>query len=212
MNYSNAGVGVAGHVAERATGKSWEALMHELLFEPLGMTSAGFGAPGAADELDQPRGHGADGEAIEPGPEADNPPLLGPAGTCHMSLNDWARFLALHLRGAKGDVKVGEITLRRATMERLRTAYPGGDTPYGYGWLLPKRDWAGGDKSVLTHSGSNTMWYCTCWLDPASGLAYLAATNCATPKAPGAVDAAVQLMQREQQRRARESRKSNESP
>lgn len=50
--YSNAGFVLAGHVAEVATGKPWEELMEKLLFGPLGMKSAGFGPPGAADELD----------------------------------------------------------------------------------------------------------------------------------------------------------------
>lgn len=44
--YSNLGYMVAGAMAEKKTGKSWEALMQEKLFKPLGMTSAGFGFPG----------------------------------------------------------------------------------------------------------------------------------------------------------------------
>ena len=37
--------GIAGHMAERATGKSWEDLMQAELFGPLGMREVGFGAP-----------------------------------------------------------------------------------------------------------------------------------------------------------------------
>ena len=44
--YSNAGYSIAGHMAEKVTGKSWEDLMREKIFRPLGMTTAGFGAPG----------------------------------------------------------------------------------------------------------------------------------------------------------------------
>src|SRR6185436_18293330 len=68
--YSNTGLVIAGHVAERAAGKPWEDLMRELVFEPLGMKSAGFGAPGTAKAIDQPRGHSADGKPLEPGPSA----------------------------------------------------------------------------------------------------------------------------------------------
>ncbi len=33
-------LGVAGHMVETITGKPWEQLMRELVFEPLGMDSA----------------------------------------------------------------------------------------------------------------------------------------------------------------------------
>lgn len=192
--YSNAGYIVAGHIAERATGKAWEDLLRELLFVPLGMTSAGFGPPGSAASLDQPRAHGRDGKPIAPGPEADNPPVLGPAGTVHASLADWAKFVQLHLRGARGDVKVGEITLPQAAFARLHASWGGDDTAYAGGWMVAKRDWAGGDHTVLTHSGSNTMWYCVCWLDLAGGRAMLATTNSAAGKAAAACDQAVAML------------------
>ncbi len=209
--YSNAGIVIAGHVAEVAAGKPWEQLMQELLFEPLGMATAGFGAPGFADELDQPRGHGEDGEAIEPGPEADNPPLLGPAGTVHASLADWAKYLQLHLRGVKGDVKVGKITLRAATFAQMRTPYPPTSADrqdrYGFGWVLPTREWATGDKLVMTHTGSNGLWYACCWLDPAGGYGMIAATNRASGQAPMATDGAVVVMLQEYQAAAARAKK-----
>jgi CubicO group peptidase (beta-lactamase class C family) len=42
--YSNQGYTIA-EVLEKATGKTWEDLLRSMLFEPLGMTTAGFGAP-----------------------------------------------------------------------------------------------------------------------------------------------------------------------
>jgi CubicO group peptidase (beta-lactamase class C family) len=209
--YSNGGYIVAGNLAERATGKSWEDLMRELLFAPLEMTSAGFGAPGtqgADAAIDQPRAHLADGTAVPPGPGADNPPLLGPAGTVHASLADWAKFVQLHLRGAAGDVKVGEITLPRAAFARLHTPWtpPGDAKPnesqakepsYAAGWGVARRDWAAGDHTVITHNGSNTMWFCVCWLDPAGGFAVLATTNIAHDQAGAATDRVAALLIRD---------------
>ena len=52
--YSNLAFVIAGAMAEKVTGKTWEALMQERLFEPLGMSSAGFGPPGAPGGVDQP--------------------------------------------------------------------------------------------------------------------------------------------------------------
>src|SRR5262249_20455813 len=49
--YSNAGFAIAGAMAEKVAGEAWEDLMRERIFGPLGMTSAGFGAPGTPGKL-----------------------------------------------------------------------------------------------------------------------------------------------------------------
>src|ERR1700722_8806786 len=99
--YSNTGYIIAGAMAEAAADDSWENLMTRRVFQPLGMNHAGFGAPGqplptsakAAKPapITAPWGHQANGSPVEPGPEADNPPCLGPAGRVHLPLADWAR-------------------------------------------------------------------------------------------------------------------------
>lgn len=193
-HYNNAGLMIAGHIVERTTGKSWEQSIGDLLFGPLGITTAGFGAPGTSGRVDQPRGHDGRKKPVAPGPDADNPPIIGPAGAVHMSLADWAKYLQLHLRGAKEDVRVGTITLHAATFARLHTPWPAEDIRYGYGWLLPKRDWAGGDHTVLTHSGSNTLWYSVCWLDPATSFGVLVTTNVAGTEASKGTDEAAALL------------------
>lgn len=43
--YSNLGYMVASCMAEKVTGKSWETLIQEKLFQPLGMNTASFGPP-----------------------------------------------------------------------------------------------------------------------------------------------------------------------
>jgi len=192
--YSNAGIAIAGHAAESVAGRPFEELMQELLFEPLGITTAGFGAPGTTTSVDQPRGHGGDGRPVEPGPQADNPPAIAPAGTCHLSLADWGRYASLHLRGAKGDVKVGEITLRAETTARLHAPYAGPGERYAMGWGVARRDWAGGDGTVLTHNGSNTMWYSVIWMAPDPGFAVLVATNRVGTTGQEATDAAAAML------------------
>jgi CubicO group peptidase (beta-lactamase class C family) len=205
--YSNAGIAIAGHVAETAAAKPYEELMQELLFRPLGIQSADFGAPGdpaKPEVVSQPRGHLPDGRAVAPGPAADNPPAIAPAGTCAMSLADWGRYLALHLRGAKGDVKVGEITLHADTMKKLHTAYPAADGDrYAMGWVVAQRDWAGGDGTTWWHSGSNTMWYCVAWLAPAADFAVFATCNAGGPAGQKATDAAVSMLVQEHAARAK---------
>ena len=48
--YSNLGFIIAGAIAEARTGKSWEDLIREQIFAPLGIKSAGFGPPGHAGQ------------------------------------------------------------------------------------------------------------------------------------------------------------------
>src|SRR5262245_19045053 len=147
--YANAGFAIAGAMAEKATGKAWEDLMREEIFRPLGMDRTGFGAPGSADRLDQPRGHAPRPEGpvpVEPGPAADNPPAIGPAGTVHAPLEDWAKYAALHLAGARGK----SAFLKPETWKRLYTPPPG--ESYACGWVVRDQDWAGG--RTLWHNGS----------------------------------------------------------
>src|SRR5579871_1578279 len=183
--YSNAGFSIAGAMAERVTGEAWEDLMKRRIFEPLGMKSAGFGAPGTKETRDQPRGHKADGSAVEPGPSADNPAAIGPAGIVHATLLDWAKYVSLHLRldpdgtgkAPRGSDKLLAL-LKPQAFEKLHAPAEGSDPKdprYAMGWIVCDRDWAGG--KTLTHSGSNTMWYVVAWLAPKKDFAVLVGTN-----------------------------------
>jgi CubicO group peptidase (beta-lactamase class C family) len=180
--YSNVGYVLAGLMAEQVTGQSWEALMQRRLFEPLGMSTAGFGSPGRPGSVDQPWGHRASGGQVEP-TQQDNAPALGPAGTVHCSIQDWGKFAALHLAGARGQAKL----LKLPTFRVLQTPPPGSD--YAGGWVVVQRTWAGG--RALNHGGSNTAWYSNIWLAPARDLAFLVSINQGGKVAETASDAAV---------------------
>jgi len=67
FNYSNFGYMIAACMAEQVTGLSWESLMKQRLFDPLGMTSAGFGEPDAHTSTDQPWGHSGSEGKWQPG-------------------------------------------------------------------------------------------------------------------------------------------------
>ena len=61
FSYSNLGYMIAGAMAEKVTGKSWETLMEERLFTPLGMAAAGFRFQEGPDyNEEQPSGHALD--------------------------------------------------------------------------------------------------------------------------------------------------------
>lgn len=192
--YANAGVALAGHMAEVKAGKNYETLMQERLFKPLGITSAGFGAPGktppevdanGAMVIDQPRGHRENGTPVQPGPGADNPAAIAPAGTAHMTLADWSKFVALHLRAARNELRETD-PIKAGSVATLHTPFPVGDKPaadegYAAGWRVVKRPWAAatkeGSRRALSHSGSNTMWYCVVWMSPERDFAVLVVCN-----------------------------------
>ena len=170
--YSNAGYIIAGAALERAVGSTWEQLLDADLFGPLRMASCGFGAPGTPGPIDEPWWHALVGgvlQPVPPGPEADNPPAMGPAGTVHCSLPDWGRFLSLHLAGGRGD----STLVSPATMAKMQTPPPGGD--YADGWVVEEPIWAGG--TALTHAGSNTLWFAVAWVAPQKNIAFAITTN-----------------------------------
>lgn len=183
--YSNTGYAIAGAMAEKVTGQAWEDLMRKRLFIPLAMSSAGFGAPGEAGKLDEPLGHSKKGEPVEIGPGDDNPPAIGPAGTVHATLADWGKYVSSHLtREAK--------LLKPGTFAKLHEPAEGKGKEYAMGWGVVDRDWGGG--RVLTHSGSNTMWFCTVWMAPKKDFAVLLATNQGGDGAAKACDEAASAM------------------
>lgn len=183
--YSNAGYAIAGAIAEQVTGTPWETLMQELIFEPLGMKTAGFGAMGTPDTIDQPYQHKivfGKSLAVEPGRTSDNPPVIGPGGTVHCSMGDWARFVIAHLQAEKADTAL----MKQETARKLHT--PAFDGEYAGGWMVTSRDWAGG--RVLTHAGSNGMNFAVVWIALNRDFAVLVACNQGGGKSDEACDKA----------------------
>jgi len=166
FHYSNFGYMVAACMAEKVTGLSWEILMRKRLFEPLGMTSAGYGAPGTPEQIDQPWGH----EKVWYwynwiSDQSDNPDALGPAGMVHCTIEDWAKFLSLQLTNENP-------ILERKFLDKLIEPPDGF---YAGGWGVLEQPWTKG--VILTHNGSNGVWYTEVVITPESDRAFVVATN-----------------------------------
>lgn len=168
--YSNLGYAVAGHVLEQIENQSWEEIIRKRLFEPLGMLSAGFGIPSQRRPEGAPVGHSRvlGWTYVQ---DEDNPPSLGPAGTVHATMEDWAKYLRVHL--VSDPAGEGRLPLSKQTLERLQTPLEG--ATYAAGWVCGERDWAGG--RILMHNGSNTHWYCVTFLAPLQRRGIFAASN-----------------------------------
>jgi D-alanyl-D-alanine carboxypeptidase len=163
--YSNMNYMLAGAVLEEVTGRDWEVLATEFM-EDLGAQpgSFGFGPP----QGDAPQGHRGDPpRSVGQGILADNPRALGPAGTMHVSLEGWSRFIRLFLTDG-GDL------LSRESITKLTAVWPAtGEDRYAMGWGV-----SGTAPAVtLHHAGSNTMWFAKAVVLPAEGIAVLVVTN-----------------------------------
>jgi len=180
FEYSNTGYVIAGAMLEQKLGATWETLISQRVFDPLGMASAGFGAPGTPGAYDQPVGHGPGILAVSEGNRAgavtpfppggaisDNVAALGPAGRVHVTAADLLKFLNAH--------RDRTSFLSGQSWDTLHTPPFGG--PYAMG--LAQRNGA------LWHNGSNTLWYAEVLIDPARGISAFAATNDGRPEAMG---------------------------
>lgn len=161
--YSNLGYIVAGAAIERATGVPFESALEAHVLVPLGISSGGFGPPpqlwGHGGRMRQlPLGAILDlgrSRPLDPAhSESDNPPVMAPAGTLHLSLSDWAAFLRVFLVGG-GDGFLGAETVRR-----LLTSAPGGGRRMACGWVAAR------GLPGVSHGqqGSNTSWVATALL------------------------------------------------
>ena len=174
--HSNLGYAIIGAVIERLTGLSYEEALGKHLFEPLGITSGGFGPP--ADIW----GHG--GRILPLGPlgaidigrtkprdpsdaESDNPAVITPAGRMHLSLEDWARFQRIFLTGGGG-------YLRPETVERILTPIPGPGMVQALGWApIP----ATAPEGSFGQQGSNLRWSAIAIIDRRRERTAIAVTN-----------------------------------
>lgn len=148
----------------------WEQAMQVILFDALEnerlRDEFGFGPPSAGLQ-----GHrGILGTFYNPagrGKTADNPMVLGPAGTMHASLEAHA---ALALEFLKDDSELIPVAMR----EKLFTPHPDEVSNYAMGWGIYDDPTYG---RVYLHNGSNTMWTSRIIIAPALDRVVIINTN-----------------------------------
>lgn len=170
--YSNAGYAILGHIAERVTGKSYEDLVKDMIFKPLGLKHSYTGI----DTLpkDRPSGH-------MPGPDGLKPfNMLGPieflvapaGGGMYMSVGDLAKFGVEHLKGLRGENGL----LKASTVERLHRGIPEdqGGMLYACGWGIEQFP---GVEQFHGHNGSNGTMRAQLCIFPKANLVVAAIAN-----------------------------------
>jgi CubicO group peptidase (beta-lactamase class C family) len=169
--YSNVDSTIAAAMAEKKTGATWEDLVKREVFQPLALTSAGFGPPRSPEgSLPQPLGHRPYLGAKVPATDTmDNSNIIAPSGAVHMTLADLAIYAYDHMLGHLGKGKL----LSAETYKQLHTPRL---NDYAYGWSQkgPNQDIP---YTVFWHNGSNTLWYALVVFIPEKNMVVAVAAN-----------------------------------
>jgi CubicO group peptidase (beta-lactamase class C family) len=182
--YSNAGFELAAAMLERVAARPLEELMAERVWRPLSITTAGYGWPARNDPA-QPWGHYTTEIGQLPHPPRGGYALrLGAAsGDVHMTMEDLARFLHLHLQGLRGNPRL----LTAQTFARMHAAVAPAEV-YGLGWgrFVAARRAAPGDAAdadgyvrfpVHFHTGGTVVFYTVVYVSPTRDVAIAVSTN-----------------------------------
>lgn len=159
--YSNLGYAILGRIVTNVAGMPLAKLAQERIFEPLGMEATTFDAPGI------PAGRAAVGYRLEAGEWVPEPPLpdgaFGAMGGLATSVEDLARYVAMHLAAWPARDGSEDGPLARSSLREMATAHTAGHTflsgdrpqdmlldGYGYGLVAAVHP---RDGRVVAHSG-----------------------------------------------------------
>ncbi|MCP4896747.1 MAG: serine hydrolase [bacterium] len=143
FQYNNLMFMTAGYLAGQLEGTTWEEVVRERLFRPLGMQRSNFSVEVSERDADHALPYREnDDENIERIPFR-NINLVGPAGSVNSSVNEMARWLLFNLRGGMVD---GQQLINAATLADIHSPHmTTGSTPdrpdisvstYGMGWMI----------------------------------------------------------------------------
>jgi CubicO group peptidase (beta-lactamase class C family) len=185
---SSASILLATAMLEARSGVAWEQQLATRLFAPLGITTCRWvdADPGPRPTL--PWGHILDGDglptAVAPGSPSEPVRAFAPADGLRCSLDDWARFAALHLRGARG---LTTPVLGPASFVKLQAPF---DITHALGWSAVSRTWAGATLALDSRSWDASS-YAVVWLLPDKDTVIVVASNVGGAGSVKAVDDAV---------------------
>jgi len=179
FQYNNLMFLAAGHLAERVAGVTWEELVRQRVFTPLGMQRSNFAVEASKTDPDHAtpyRRRKGETKAI---PFRDIT-AIGPAGSINSSVREMANWVALH---AQQGTFAGRTLLQPATVDDLHTVRMplGGasDTPdlvdvgYALGWFV---DVYRGHRRVH-HGGNIDGFSALVALLPDAGFGFVVLTN-----------------------------------
>ena len=186
FDYCNLCYVIAGAMLEREGKATWEELVETHIFEPMALKSAGFGPQSSLGKVDAPLGHvlvNGKAKALLAGPNGDNPLILGPAGTIHLSVLDFAKWISWNAgEGKRGPDLVSAETLKKLHTPFISTGTREGAAPgtpktggYALGWGSVQESWS--KTPCVTHTGSNTYNLATAMFWPDKDFGFVMMTN-----------------------------------
>lgn len=152
-HYNNLMYVAAGECAAKALGGTYEALVAERIFAPLGMDGASIDAASLRGAENHAQGHARTDDAATPVPVKTIDPVA-PAGSINASVTTMAPWLQLMLGGgAVGDTRL----VSAASLQRIVSphAQMGPGVQYGLGWVLDQ--WRG--QRRVWHNGGIDGYY-----------------------------------------------------
>lgn len=184
--YQNVMFAAAGEVVAKAQGKTWDDLIAERIFKPLGMSSSNTTVAATLKSKDYALGYTyntATGETRHV-PMREIAPAA-PAGAINSSARDMAAWLRLMLGGGVFDGRrlVSEKGFRELVSPQNKVT---NKINYGLGWFL--RDWNG--HAVVEHGGNIDGFNAQVAFMPDQKLGLVILTNIsASPLGPVAMEA-----------------------
>lgn len=132
LRYQNLGYILAAHTAEKLTGLTWEELVMERIFKPLGMNNSIFTAAEmkAKGDFAVPYRRKGKKELRTAFPDTG---IAGPANGIYTNAEDVTRWLRLHLSG--GRVKGDRFIPEKIIKEMHTTQMPYRQYPYAAEWI-----------------------------------------------------------------------------
>lgn len=203
-SYSNMGYVMAGAMIEKVSGRSWEELVIEKIFVPLRLRTAGFGTQSSPGRIDAPLPHKMVDGKLKPmmaGLFSDNPLIIGPAGTVHMSLQDFARWASWNAGAGKRTPQlIPPEMFIKLTTPVIDVPLPVGKKGlperggYALGWLSAQFSWS--KEPFVWHNGSNNMNRSHLYAQPGKDFAMVIMTNVGTDEAEEAMGALAEELYR----------------
>ncbi|MFL6332415.1 MAG: serine hydrolase [Pyrinomonadaceae bacterium] len=180
FQYQNVMYAAAGEIVGRAEHSTWEKLVAERIFKPLGMKSSDTSVPEMQKAQDYSYGYVYEEATKETRrlPMRDFP-AVAPAGAINSSARDMAQWLRLMLGGGafEGKRLVSEQSFAELFKPQMKVA---GSVSYGLGWFL--REWKG--HKVAEHGGNIDGFNAQVALMPDQHLGFVMLTNVSASPLP----------------------------
>lgn len=167
--YNNQMYVVAGLIEEKVSSKSWDMLINENIFDPLGMKNSYTTIDQFQSYKNNTVSYGPDGKEVIPNVNIDN---YNSAGSITSTIDDMSQWLQMLLNKGTFNNKIilNEDQFSRSTMP-LTIRYPDEEVFYGIGWEINTK------KRLVFHSGSTAGQRSVLCFSPEKGFGIVVLTN-----------------------------------